>query len=339
MKEIGSEFCNLDCIESGKKIASYFEGDTATTLLGRDAIGYVLEDMELICPIKRVLFPDYYCESMIKPFRDRNIDVCFYSASFDRNIQIDLDEYPVVDIVFIMQYFGFHQKIDVINKKNELIIEDITHSFFLSNRLYNSNDYMVSSIRKWMPISTGIAIKQSGKFLIEKPSKQHKEYIDTVVKARALKAEYHLSGYAAIKGEYLSLFQKSHVMIENDENNYQCESDVFCCNISHLVGRRRMNAKCLIDALKKLNHEFLCFDELEDGDVPLFVPLRLPAHRRLEVQKHFIKHEIFLPIHWPKDSRFDIINPLYDEEISLVCDQRYTTEDMARMIKVFEEIQ
>ena len=51
-----------------------------------------------------------------------------------------------------------------------------------------------------------------------------------------------------------------------------------------------------------------------------------------------MSHDIYCPIHWPK-SEFvqDLNNEIYDNILSLVCDQRYGLDDMRRMVNVINE--
>ena len=49
------------------------------------------------------------------------------------------------------------------------------------------------------------------------------------------------------------------------------------------------------------------------------------------------KNNVFTPVHWPYES--DILNgqkknKLYETELSLICDQRYSMDDMKRQVKV-----
>ena len=46
---------------------------------------------------------------------------------------------------------------------------------------------------------------------------------------------------------------------------------------------------------------------------------------------------IYCPIHWPKP-QMGGSSALFDTELSLVCDQRYTEKDMQRMIGILSDI-
>ena len=72
----------------------------------------------------------------------------------------------------------------------------------------------------------------------------------------------------------------------------------------------------------------------------MFVPILVPDGKRDELRRYLIKHEMYCPVHWPVsmyhklDKRAEII---YKNELSLVCDQRYTEEDMQRMVETIKD--
>lgn len=66
--------------------------------------------------------------------------------------------------------------------------------------------------------------------------------------------------------------------------------------------------------------------------VPMFVPIFL--ENRNEMRKKLMKNNIFCPVHWPFNASEEDKNSLYDTELSLVCDQRYSSNDMENIVKV-----
>ena len=50
------------------------------------------------------------------------------------------------------------------------------------------------------------------------------------------------------------------------------------------------------------------------------------------------ERNIFLPVHWPRVESIAHTNRLYDTELSLVIDQRYSIFDMKRMIGALNDI-
>lgn len=74
-----------------------------------------------------------------------------------------------------------------------------------------------------------------------------------------------------------------------------------------------------------------------EKSVPLFVLIFL--NKQKDVRNAFFSDNIFTPIHWSyesKDLNGDKKNPIYDKELSLICDQRYSLEDMERQIRVLK---
>ena len=67
---------------------------------------------------------------------------------------------------------------------------------------------------------------------------------------------------------------------------------------------------------------------VKEDDAPLFVPILVSAKKRENLRKYLIEKNIYCPIHWPKTSLQIMHSDLYDKEISLICDQRYTVSDM-----------
>ena len=61
---------------------------------------------------------------------------------------------------------------------------------------------------------------------------------------------------------------------------------------------------------------------------------------RDELKRYLISNNIYCPVHWPK-SEYHKLNveteKLYNQEISLVCDQRYSLDDMQNICKVILE--
>lgn len=53
-----------------------------------------------------------------------------------------------------------------------------------------------------------------------------------------------------------------------------------------------------------------------------------------------MSNNIYCPIHWPIPERIMLNNEtrqVYEEELSLICDQRYGNNDMLRIAKVIND--
>ena len=116
------------------------------------------------------------------------------------------------------------------------------------------------------------------------------------------------------------------------------EGDVLAArrlNVDMIREKRRSNAAKLRDAFK----DIIIFPEMKDSDCPLFVPVMVPENKRDELRRYLIEREIYCPVHWPVSEYHklnDKTEEIYRNELSLVCDQRYSSADMDRMIDTIE---
>ena len=71
-----------------------------------------------------------------------------------------------------------------------------------------------------------------------------------------------------------------------------------------------------------------------DGMAIEFIPFKDEDYTKVGIGlKYLISKEIYCPVHWPKPKQIPIglSNVLYEQELSLVCDQRYDKKDMMRI--------
>lgn len=338
VNEIGGEFEKSVNENSCQNISEMFDDDFRLLLSGRASLEFIINDILTHRKILSVLMPEYCCESMIKPFIDNGIKTFFYKTDLSRNMCIDLEVYPRVDVVFIMEYFGFTQNIEIINKQEELIIEDRTHSFFQYNKKNYGNDYEMVSLRKWGPISTAVAVKKKSRFKYDDILEKAEEYLEYMDKARVLKYLYVNGNEKIEKKQFLEIFKNASEVLEKLHMNVSAESEFLPFFKNELVDKRRNNARYLMEHIKEFAEELLYFDDLNISDVPLFVPIKVPKECRGEIHNFMITNKIYLPMHWPKSKFHNSDSEIFDEEISLVCDQRYDTDDMNRMLELIKEV-
>ncbi len=338
--EIGGEFWEVEL--SGTPTLKVNE-NLRFLLTGRTALDYIIKDIKAENRFNRVMLPTYCCHTMIKPFLDNGINVKFYEIVFNNGKYehaINFDSTVECDAILIMQYFGFIDKevketIRKVKEKGCIVIEDATHSWFSEKPYSNESDYVFASFRKWTGLACGaIAKKQSGDFISGNPQKINQKYIDLRKQAALLKGKY-ISNKEGNKEDFLSLFCEAESIIEADYKEYGIP-DVFTNLITHLdintiKNTRRTNAKYLIEGLSAYNG--IEISNITAEDTPLFVPVLSKAGKRDALKQHLIRNNIYCPVHWPlsKDHHIEI-ESLYDESISLVCDQRYNTMDMQRII-------
>ena len=70
----------------------------------------------------------------------------------------------------------------------------------------------------------------------------------------------------------------------------------------------------------------------------MFVPIIV--ENRDKLRKYLIDKKIYCPVHWPLSNYHKIkVNDqeIYQNELSLICDQRYNLDDMKYIVDVIKE--
>ncbi len=315
--EIGSEFWDVPVSDEN----GLFPSDTQWFQSGRSALCAIIRENNF----KSVALPDWCCESMIKPFVDANIGIVFYPSL---NPKICFSKLQT-DALLILDYFGYSLPFSV-SDYNGIIISDVTHSLFSGK--FNKAHYHFGSLRKWAGFWTGgfsWGLKNHVKY--ETP---HFPYSQLRCEAMLYKSDY-IEGKAEDK-TYLSLFAKAEEFLEYmgvfppDIRDVELAKKL---DVDFILKRRRNNAAILLDAFS----DIALFRSIEKDDCPMFVPIL--TNNRDKLRKHLIQNEIYCPIHWPRSSYHFLTKEnlrLYDDELSLVCDQRYTEKDMLRIVSVIK---
>lgn len=329
-REIGSEFWDVPITNKNNGI---FPSNTQWFLSGRSALQAIIKELK---GCHTVAMPSWCCDSMIKPFIEAGMEVYFYPVYYKKELiqEVNVD----CDVLFLMDYFGYKSRISKIREYNGTVIRDVTHSIF---SLVNFDaDYYFGSLRKWCGVWTGgfCWSRDGHKLVIE--DTDDGEYTLLRQKAMQLKNCY-INGYVDDKGHnvkdkgYLKFYDAAEECLEHIGIAPAAKNDLFLAkkiNLEYIKKRRRENAEVLISAFR----DWLIFPEMADSDCPMFVPILVPNNRRNELRNFLIKSDIYCPIHWPV-SRYHKLNEneqfIYSNELSLVCDQRYTEDDMCRMVE------
>ena len=331
MTEIGSEFWEIPIKENNTKI---FPESTQWFLSGRSALQAIIQDIR---NAKTVAMPSWCCDSMIKPFLDAGIKVKFYPVHLEDKTAQEID--TDADILFLMNYFGYSSK-DTIS--HPCIIRDLTHSIFSSKN--NDAKYYFGSLRKWCGVWTGgfawtdhklpmgVQKDKGYAFLRDRAMQLKKNYIDNGNIYNQQKKE-------SIKREFLKLFNEAENILDDIGVVEATERDVCLSekiDWEYIKKIRRTNAKILMEAFP----DWLIFNILEDNDCPMFVPLLVPDGKRNDLRQYLIENEIYCPVHWPASQYHKLekgMFNIYENELSLVCDQRYTENDMDRMVEIIKK--
>lgn len=356
-KEIGSEFWFEEELPQAVS-----DRDGIYVLSGRTAIDLIIQDILETRKIRNVYMPAWCCDSMLAPFVAHGIHVDFYDVrlkchieSTEKESNTDLTDeadnpfnlsYPCSkhfsdfceNIFYVTNYFGYENTLSVettkkFKEQGAIILYDRTHSFLMDNDPFIAlADYSFASIRKWMGVIGG-AVVEGVKNMSLKPY----PYLAPKEKAMRMKQAYMAGDDSVDKQEFLRLYGEFGHHLADDYCDYAMDDFSYAIykatDIQAVKMKRRENAKYLHE---HLNLQFL--SPLTDFACLLFVPVFFETkEERDRVRKKLIETEIYCPIHWPKPALIPVdfeVNKIYDTELSLICDQRYSLTDMQRIVDV-----
>ena len=345
MREIGSEFWTATTEQTyiGSPFWSDWRGDKKYYLSGRTALEAIIRDILCKHDVKTAYLPSYCCHTMIEPFIRHGIKVYFYPVVFENGTLHICCDKTKHDVTLVLDYFGFHGYAPV-NLSDTIVIRDLTHSLLSEHLRQQKSDYTFASFRKWGAVAgAAVACKSEGAFQSgECQGITNEKYINLRKRAYTLKSSY-INGEIADK-HFLGLFSTAEELLEDYYAGYPAdhESLEVAATLKLYAQLRRENAGVLLNELSESKLVKPMFSEMRYGDVPLFVPVLVNGDFRDALKKYLIENRIYCPTHWPLSNLHTISSDakrLYEQELSLICDQRYTETDMNRMVKKIRAFQ
>lgn len=326
-QEIGSEFWAVPTAADN----GLFPEQTAWFLSGRSALSHIIAALQAQRPVRRVALPAWCCDSMILPFVQAGIPIHFYPVYVENGRLVqDVSGLEAGDLLFRMDYFGYQAGENTVAFDGP-VIHDLTHGLFSTPP--SAADYCFGSLRKWAGFYTGgYAFGCSAQ-----PQGTAETYVALRRQAMEQKQAYILGNTQS--KDYLSLYGEAEELLEGYPMAAADPADVQrarTLDVAWMRQRRRDNAACLLEQLA----DVALFPELGERDCPLFVPILVPSQQRDALRRHLIQNEMYCPVHWPLTEHHTIdakTKQLYESELSLVCDQRYTPEDMQRLAQAIKK--
>lgn len=319
--------------------------DCSFTFSGRNAIDVAVRDILKERSIDKVFAPSYCCVSMLQSFFDRGLKVEFYDVGYENGaFTYQLPKVDDHSIVLIMSYFGLdtseaHKIITEMKRTGAVIIEDISHSMLSKNPASDDSDYLVIALRKWFGIPTGGWVGKKKGTISEKPIIDSNDAVKEKILGMKEKCDY-LNGKIDSKEDFLFI----NATFENDLIHVDRMLKIDDTSLSILKGidaekvkeQRRKNAAILLTALQDLNGKILSLPTVDfTTDTPLFLPVFMETEDRDSLRKYLIEKDIYCPVHWPEVMGAKV--GVRANELSLICDQRYSEGDMQVIVDVIHE--
>lgn len=316
--------------------------DSTFTLSGRAAIALALRDARAKKKIRRAYVPSYISFSMLQPFIQEEIEYKYYRVRFHRGkVKYSINRHYPCDVFLAVDYFGLDnsdlaQYVSAFRKKGCVVIKDITHSLLNDSVGADGADYYVASIRKWLAVPSGGWLGKYEEQLIRKPDLDSEKAVEKM-KAAMLEKNDYINGLLNDKTQFLekmSVFESDLVQLDPMLQIDSYSTAVLGkTDLADIRTGRKKNALTLYDRLSDLpNIRFLNTREQIETIVPFYLPILLEHDKRNLLRTALMKKGIYCPIHWPET--MGAPRGVRGQVLSLVCDQRYDTNDMVIMADI-----
>lgn len=314
------------------------EGYYAT---GRGALAAILRDTRRTRSGEIVLVPDYVCESVIQTVIALGLVPQQYEVTADLNIFTDAvielargNRRSLLAVIFV-DYFGLSACDRWVSCfKAALpevpVIRDSVQALFEMGK-QGLEDYRFTSLRKWLPTPDGASV--TGVADAALPMESDSDFVAHKLLGNIERywAQDALTGPDDDAYRHIETGERELEALGTRPARMSMVSRVILSNIDldQVAARRRLNFTELSTMITA--HGLRPILDLTDDRVPHFLPIRVDDRDR--VRARLREEQIYCPAHWPRHSlvRRVVKNDLWDQELSLVIDQRYGTADMARL--------
>lgn len=351
-RPIGSEFSLSlrSFFQGGKDHLSLRSRSFKTIHLstGRDALKYIIQHLHL-SSADQVLLPAYLCPEVLAPFIAAGIPYAFYRVT--EHLQCDVQDIkksltPQTKMVLLIHYFGFPQPVQEVKKhlpKNILLVEDCVHGFLseLHQRPLGSfGDISFTSYRKYLPLPDGSQIEfyQESNQVVSKRTAIMYPSLRTIL--LLLKGLHQQFSWLVPNSFFYRSFKYADQFISTRQKparmSFLSKRLLPTIDLPQVVAARRKNYAYLLAHLNNKKIKAL-FPALSPGVCPLGFPLL--CQERDQLKEHLIARQIYPPIHWilPEQidpQKFPQSFQLSKSLLTIPCDQRYTKDDMKKIVEV-----
>ena len=137
------------------------------------------------------------------------------------------------------------------------------------------------------------------------------------------------------KEEFLNQYSESNKILEKDYKDYSMDKKsleiITRIDLGKIKNQRKENVKVIYEKLKTILDIRFLFENYNEDDCLLFVPILIKNEIRNDLRNYLISKNVYLPVHWPQEEK---LNNIFDKELSLVCDQRYNKEQIDEYINL-----
>ena len=293
-----------------------------------------------------IWLPSYDCDSVLGAAKRSGIDIHYYRIGRDlRIVAQDLDEINQDDILYVVNLFGKKEDLKTYNKILELkgkggtVIEDLTLALLSEGVGVGYGDYIIGSIRKWLPVPDGGFVASQNELPAFEKKQAAYDYTLYYLAAQLMKYEY-LKDNNLDKQQFLSLSNKGMESLFSDYSIREMSliTERVVNNTEFLAVRkiRIQNYGYLYQQLQAIAEIKLMVEPTETA-VPL--GMVICTEDRDALFSHLVKNSIYCNIHWrPNEStvQFEDSDYLSKHCLTIPCDQRYGKAEMDYIVQTIK---
>ncbi|MBR6095102.1 MAG: DegT/DnrJ/EryC1/StrS family aminotransferase [Lachnospiraceae bacterium] len=333
-----SDSFKLPFMQDDEWLSSFFQS-------GRNAIEVLFAET---APGASVLVPDFVCGTVPEAIQRAGCRVVNYHIDDDFTFSFEeinalLSETKILYIVhFFGRKFSETEMKAISHWKNEgiTVVEDITMSLYSKDpEAFGFGDYIIGSIRKWLPVSDGGFILSKAKSFDAPKMQSVSLYSYYYQLAQMLKKQYIEAGEkdAKLKETYMNFYHESIRYLFSDYSiapispvsmnyilNTQSQNSYF---------KRVQNYTYLSEGLKDFGDSIRPAVILNPGYVPFGMVVK--CTKRDELLQYLIKNDIYCNIHWRLD--LPAVFSLSNQILTIPCDERYGKKEMDRILQVIKD--
>ncbi len=283
---------------------------------------------------KKVLLPDFLCESVMKVVEELQIKHDFYHINSDLSIDSVSLKNKDYDAFYVINYFGQrHNNFEELIDHNACLVEDNVFLPVFDQPSFAGDWVGFNSMRKISPLADGSVVKSTFALLDEGLKKDVALFAAVKYEAKASKYDFINNSKGSEEG-YLKLFAKAEQMLDK-------QKDICSISKTSLFELLNFMEKCESEyAIRKNNlkvfYQGVKSEKIDlSTDYPCFGVLLVD--KRDQLREYLFSENVFLPVHWPQVKGCS--NDIYKRIISVPLDSRFDEQDMKKIAALINDFE
>ena len=319
-----------------------FSTDGMYFLNGGTACLIVIGEYLIDHGIRKMLLPSYLCPSIVATLERSGMECDYYQVN--RDLSLDVEDLSGKltrgQAVYFINYFGFlHPPIVQdfmcdLRQKGVIVVEDNAQAGFLTS---STGDFIFNSMRKLVPYDGGYLITHYNmQPYMQKYENRANNRLPLIREYRQKLYSYLVDGDGSYD-ELVKLFTQSEQLYSEDLvilGDQHEKEQIEYLDWEGIKQARRQNYLYMLVMIKNIPEITPIFPSLQEGMMPLGLPVYFSGVSRNQVNEELGKAEIGLCIHWddllnnPRTNRNATAVDMANSMLTLTIDQRTNRDQM-----------